>query len=147
MRRRHVHAASLSSRYCGTTTTQFLPQCAGRTGYLLPICTLSCEALVAECIIGWLDCSAEVEEVRGTAPLWWFDAGGAYIRGVKPINSTSPPLDQRRAAVLGVNGVNGQGAVYGAKPSCTGAAPAGLAPHAGAWLLMAAIAVLSVSGL
>lgn len=101
---------------------------------------------MAECIIGWLDCSAEVEEVRGTAPPWWFDAGGAYIRGVKPINSTSPPLDQRRAAVLGVNGVNGQGAVYGAKPSCTGAAPAGLAPHAGAWLLMAAIAVLSVSG-
>lgn len=116
---------------------QLFPECAGRTAYLLPICRLSCEALVAQCSIGWLDCSAEVEEVRGTAPPWWYDPSGAYIRGVKPA-SAAAAANFSRGLVVGVDGVNGQGPVYGEKPSCTGAAVAGASPHAGMWMLVAA---------
>ena len=73
------------------------------------------------CVIGWLDCDIEVEELRGTAPPWWFDEGGVYIRGVKPAND-SVPLAARRTVTLQENGVLGQGKVFGTPAEfCTGA--------------------------
>ncbi len=105
---------------------------------LRPVCAASCARLAETCVIGWLDCDVEVEEHRGTAPPWWFDAAGAYIRGVKPANS-SVPLAARRAVTLGVDGVLGQGRLYGAPGErCTGAARRGASLS---WLLLLAAAL------
>jgi hypothetical protein len=116
---------------------QFFTQCGSDKRTLRPMCQSSCKALADVCVIGWLDCDIEVEELRGTAPPWWFDAGGAYIRGVKPAND-SVPLASRRAVTLADNGVLGQGTVY-APPNvlCTGAG-AHAAPTTALLLLLAA---------
>lgn len=117
---------------------QFFPQCGGtstKAGVqppLLPVCQASCRGLAAECSIGWLDCAVEMEELLGSAPPWWFDAAGVYIRGVKPRNA-SLPLASRRS-VAPQDGVTGLGAAYGVRPTCTGAAHRAAPP----WLLLLA---------
>ena len=117
--------------------TQFFTQCGSDKRKLRPICKSSCHALSTTCVIGWLDCDIEVEELRGTAPPWWFDQSGAYIRGVKPAND-SVPLASRRAVTLQDNGVLGQGNVYGLPTEfCTGAG-AHVAPAPALLLLVAA---------
>ena len=78
-------------------------------------------ALGVACGFGWLDCDIEVEEMQRSAPPWWYDAGGAYIRGVKPANA-SIPTAARRSVTLGVDGVLGQGTVFSGHP-CTSVAP------------------------
>ncbi len=106
---------------------------------LRPVCRASCAALSKTCVIGWLDCDAEVEEHRGSAPPWWFDAGGAYIRGVKPGNA-SVAAALGRGVTLDTGGVLGQGALYGATGQrCTGGARRGA--HAPWLLLLAALAL------
>jgi hypothetical protein len=113
--------------------------CLGTTQKLLPICQVSCQALAFECGFGWLDCDVEVEEMRGNAPPWWYDASGGYIRGVKPINS-SVPVAQRKSVQLGVDGVQGAGPVFGVPPLC-------VAPGARArasWLLLLLLLIMSL---
>ena len=119
------------------TPPQFFPMCVGTTQALLPICQTSCQALVVECGFSWLDCGVEVEEMRGDAPAWWFDAGGSYIRGVKPINA-SVPVDARRSVQLGVDGVEGAGLVFGQPPLCVSPA----ARAAASWLLLLLVSLL-----
>lgn len=99
---------------------QFFPQCLGSTQTVMQICSTTCLFLAKTCGFAWLDCEVEYEEMRRVAPLHWYDkSSGRYIRGVKPLNksvwdSTRPPWK------LGVNGVLGQGPVFGDKP-CTSA--------------------------
>ena len=79
--------------------------------------------------------------MRGTAPSWWFDQSGAYIRGVKPAND-SVPLASRRSVTLQDNGVLGQGRVFGLPTEfCTGAG-AHAAPAPALLLLLVAVQVL-----
>jgi hypothetical protein len=116
---------------------QFFTQCASDKVTLRSVCRSSCAALSEVCVIGWLDCDAEIEEHRGTAPPWWFDEAGAYIRGVKPANSSVPPA-LRRAVTLEEGGVLGQGPVYAPEGErCTGGARRS-APAP--WLLLLAAA-------
>jgi len=116
---------------------QFFTACGSDLITLRPVCQSSCAALSAVCVIGWLDCDIEVEEMRGTAPPWWFDASGTYIRGVKPANSSVPLAQRRSVSLQAGDGVLGQGAVYGQKTDyCTGAA-ASTAPALAAMLLLA----------
>ena len=120
---------------------QFFTQCSSDKRTLRPICQSSCKALSEVCIIGWLDCDIEVEELRGTAPPWWFDQAGAYIRGVKPAND-SVPLAARRSVTLQDSGVLGQGRVFGLPTEfCTGAG-AHAAPATRLLLLLAAAQLL-----
>jgi len=121
-----------------TPPPQLFPQCAGSTTRLLPVCRINCESIAVECAIGWLDCAAEVEEVRGTAPPWWYTASGAYIRGIKPASAEAAANVSNAPLVVGVNAVTGQGNVYGERPTCTGAAVVGATPHAASMLLLAA---------
>jgi hypothetical protein len=86
------------------------------------ICRTSCLSLIAACSFFWLDCEVEVEEMHKSAPPWWYDASGAYIRGVKPANA-SVPVALRRSVTLGVDGVLGQGTVFTDAPCTTSAAP------------------------
>ena len=117
--------------------SQFFTQCGSDKRKLRPLCKSTCQSLATTCVIGWLDCDIEVEEMRGTAPPWWFDQSGAYIRGVKPAND-SVPLASRRAVTLQDNGVLGQGSVYGLPSDfCTGAS-AHAAPTPALLLLVAA---------
>ena len=117
--------------------TQFFTQCGSDKRTLRPVCKSSCKALSDTCVIGGLDCAIEVEEMRGTAPPWWFDASGAYIRGVKPAND-SVPLASRRTVTLQDSGVLGQGNVFGLPTEfCTGAS-AHAAPTPALLLLVAA---------
>lgn len=122
---------------------QFFTQCASDRTTLRPVCATSCKMLADTCVIGWLDCDVEVEEHRRTAPPWWYDASGAYIRGVKPANS-SVPLEQRRALTLDTGGVLGQGRLYGAPGEPCTAGASGLAPATAALLLAVAHAATAL---
>ena len=110
---------------------------------LRPVCASSCATLADVCVIGWLDCDVEVEEHRGTAPPWWYDESGAYIRGVKPANSSIPVAD-RRSVTLETGGVLGQGRLYAAPGErCTGGSRR--AAGAPAWLLLLTLACVSAA--
>ena len=102
------------------------------------MCRAACASLATSCVVNWLDCDAEVEEARGTAPPWWYDASGAYIRGIKPANASVVPPAARRGLTLDNGGVLGQGPLYSPLTrGCIGAA-AGARPAA--WALLLAVA-------
>ena len=68
--------------------------------------------------------------MRKTAPFFWYDESGAYIRGAKPADAASNvPPNMRRAAAAG-SLITGTPVFSPIVQRCTGAAPAGAQPLA-----------------
>jgi len=119
---------------------QFFTKCAADLKLLRPVCRSTCQSFKDSCLVGWLDCEVEVEEERHTAPPWWYDASGKYIRGIKPANASVPLA----GLTLDNGGVLGQGPVFGDKP-CTGAGSS-LKPRLELLLLLGLLVLLAGAG-